>query len=383
MKIHSIRKRIDAGVARVEAVAEWEDCDREPLELFVETEERHADALAADPNSYVAACLLPAWQFGERRLQIDGELCPMLTERVKTPLGMLRSWFPADFGSTPVLEATGGFRARRPGVGNAVSLLSCGIDSLATLRWNSLHVQRDHPAAIDACLYFAFDDETTPSIDALRSATEPRRAVVEAVTTDAGVEAIPVRTNYWWLSDDGWFYTRKWHGAFLASLVQLFGGRFSTGYVASSHSPAVVQPYGSHPLLDPYFGTAHFRVEHDLFSMDRADKVALVADWPVGVANIRVCQNDTSGSPNCGTCEKCIRTQVHLAGLGKLNAGRASFPAGDLTPELIASIDEYDMIRGHPYYIGWYGAEIPKLRRLGRDDLADALAIVVRSAERG
>jgi hypothetical protein len=373
-------KRRGGGVVRIEATVRWEDSDRPELPLFVDAEERHADAMVADPNVFAAACLLPAWRSGEKRLRVEGALCPVLCERMKTPTGMLKAWYPNDFGPRPEIEAAGGHRVAAPADGRAVSLLSCGIDSLATLRWNRLHVARGHPDAIEACVYFEFDERKEASLALLLEATGPRSSVVAAVTADAAVDAIPVRTNVWWLANDGWFYTKKWHGAFLASLVSAFSGRFRKGYVASSHSPAVVQPYGSHPLLDPYFSSAHFQVEHDLFSMDRADKVALVADWPVGAANIRVCQNDSTGRPNCGTCEKCIRTLVQLAGIGKLAAAAASFPDARLTPDLIATIDQYDMIRGHPYFIGWYGAEIPKLRTQGRHDLADALSAVVESA---
>jgi hypothetical protein len=142
----------------------------------------------------------------------------------------------------------------------------------------------------------------------------------------------------------------------------------------------VVEPYGSHPLLDESFTSAHFRVDHDLFSMGRSEKLALVSEWPAGAANVRVCQNDVRGADNCGTCEKCIRTQVQFAALGRLDIAQPAFPHTQLTPELVSTIDEYDMIRGHPYYMSWYGEAVPMLRARGYGDVADALARVVRSA---
>ena len=380
MIVSDIRKRCEGGVARVEARVAWEYVDAPPLLAYVETLDTLASALTPDPNAFLVACLLPAWRLGERRLRIEGELCPVLCERVKTPLGMLRRWHPDDFGAPPAIEATRGFATRTPVRGQAISLLSCGIDSLATLRWNVLHVPCDHPDAIRACAYFELDESEEPSLERLQLLTGPREPVIRAVEDETGVEPIPIRTNLWWLADDGRFSTEKWHGAFLASLVSFFAARFRQGYVASSHSPAVVQPWGSHPLIDPHFSSAHFRVEHDLFSMDRIDKLALVADWPTGLANIRVCQNDDTGRHNCGTCEKCIRTLVQLAALGKLEGAAASFPGAQLTPELIMTIEEYDMIKGYPYYIAWYSAAIPGLRDHGHRDVADALKVVVAAA---
>ena len=380
MIVSDLRAYTAEGVARIDARVEWEDCDEAPLDVFVETVEDASAYLAADPNALLAACVLPAWRAGETRIRVGGSLCPALVERVKTPLGMLQSWFPGDFGPPPRIEPDAGWEVRTPVDGQSLQLLSCGIDSLATLRWNTLNVPRSHRDAITACVYYEFDRDEQPSLERLLEATGPRADVVTAVTGDVRVEAIPVRTNLWWLADDGDFFTKKWHGAFLASLLACFGGRFRRGYVASSHSPSVVQPYGSHPLLDPYFGSAHFEIEHDLFSMHRNDKIALVAEWPAGVANIRVCQNDNSGRPNCGTCEKCIRTQVQLAAIGRLEAAAPAFPYTTLSRELVRTIDEYDMIRGHPYFIGWYTDALPGLRAHGYGDVADAVALVLESA---
>lgn len=380
MIISGIREERAEGVVRAAATVAWEDSDQKPLSLFVETEERFAADLVADPNAFLVACLLPAWRSGEARVRVEGVLCPVLRERVKVPLGMIRRWHPDEVASTPAIEPAGGYRLRRAVGRKSLAMLSCGIDSLATLRWNCLTYPRDHPDAVTASVFVAYDDDVTPSVERLRRFTAPRADAVRAVAVDAGTTPIPVRTNMWWLAPDGYFFTEKWHGAVLASVASFFSGGFRQAYVASSHNPDVLEPYGSHPLLDPYFSSAHFRVEHDLFSMSRSEKVALVADWPVALANIRVCTNDTEGGPNCGTCEKCIRTQVQMAALGKLEAAAPSFPRVTLTPGLIATIDDYDMIRGHPYYIAWYSQAVDGLRAQGLADLSDALRRVVDAA---
>ena len=269
----------------------------------------------------------------------------------------------------------------RQSTGRSVALLSCGIDSLATLRWNRLHVSPDHPYWIDSVVYFTYDADPEPSLDALMAVTAARRPAIENVTRAAGATPMPVRSNLWWLLDDGRFYTYMWHGSVCASLLTFFAPGFSRGCVASSHCPVVVTPYGSHPLLDPYFASAHFPIEHDLFSMGRLEKTALVADWAEGAANIRVCQNDSAGRENCCTCEKCIRTITTLAAFGKLEAARASFPYADLGPELIGTIDEYNMIKGHPYYLHWYGQLVPLLKRRGLGPVATALEAVLAAAD--
>ena len=380
MIISAVRRTSGEGIVRLEATVTWEDVDAEPIDLFLETEERVAEAVLPDPGVFLAACLLPAWSRGERRVRVSGPVCPVLAERSRTAVGMARRWYPDGAHDAPVLELPDGLQARAPVDGQTVAMLSCGIDSLATLRWNTLHIPRDHPDAIRLCVHFTYDDDPAPSARRLAEVTAPRRPAIEAVTADAGVDAVALRTNLWWLMDDGYFFTSTWHGACLAAMLTAFAGGYRRGCIASSHNPEVVEPYGSHPLLDESFTSAHFRVDHDLFSMGRSEKLALVAGWPAGTANVRVCQNDVRGADNCGTCEKCIRTQVQFAALGRLDVARPAFPYTELTPELVATIDEYDMIRGHPYYISWYGAAVPMLRDRGYGDVADVLARVVRSA---
>ena len=125
---------------------------------------RHArsiDASPADHASPAVACLLPAWRSGERRVRVSGSLCPELAERVKTPMGMLSAWFPDDFGPPPAVEPADGWETRSAVAGRSVQMLSCGIDSLATLRWNTSHVPRSHQDAISACVYFEIDEDPT------------------------------------------------------------------------------------------------------------------------------------------------------------------------------------------------------------------------------
>jgi hypothetical protein len=384
MLITELCKRRTDGVVRIEARLIWETADRAPVDLFIETEERWDDLVTVDPSSLLGAVLLPAWHYGETRVRIEGQLCPYTCERLKVATGFLVKWFPKLFPTpVPVIEATGGIAMRTPPPGQSVALLSCGIDSLATLRWNKVNVPADHPDAITTVLYYNYDKDTTPSRERLLAVNAPRRPAVEAVAADAGCAAIPVRSNLYHMIKDGYFYTYQWHGATNAAILGAFSAGFRRGYIASSHCPVVVQPYGSHPLLDPYFSSAHFAIEHDLFSMGRFDKVALVSEWPAGLANIRVCQNDSNGGHNCGTCEKCIRTLTMLTALGRQEGAAAAFPDAEVTPELIRTIDQYDMIRGHPYYLDWYGQLVPMLKQRGREPVAIALEAVLASAMSG
>jgi hypothetical protein len=132
-----------------------------------------------------------------------------------------------------------------------------------------------------------------------------------------------------------------------------------------------MKAWGSSPLLDPYYSSAHFRIQHHGSAMSRLDKTSLVADWHTGLQNIRVCQKDPSGHQNCGSCEKCIRTMAALVSLGKLDSCDA-FPAKDLSADLLSSVKRWDMISSE-YQLNWYREMTNNLLTLGRQDLVSVI----------
>src|SRR3954463_6291776 len=137
MLITDLRKETDGEHARVRARVVWEDAQRKPLDLAIGTNAAHGEAMLADPSALLVACIVPAYRYGEGRVRVEGEVCPLLRDGVLAALKTLAFWYPAEFAALPAIEATAGFRVRNS-VGRAMSLMSCGVDSMATLRWNKL-----------------------------------------------------------------------------------------------------------------------------------------------------------------------------------------------------------------------------------------------------
>ncbi len=376
MVISDLKEHTKSGLARLEAKVSWEEASKSPFDLFVETHGQFEDAVWADPNAFLVACLLPAWKNQERRVKIEGVVCPTLFQNIRVALATLKTWYP-ELGEPPLIEPTEGYRSVRTVGAQAVSLLSCGIDSLAMLRWNRLWFPPNDPGLIKGVIFVTEQETPSVAVADFHKRVDERKIPVQLVAADAGVEAIPVISNMWWLVNDGYFYDYKWHGAYLTSIAALFGKRFQKAYIASSYDAAHLHAWGSHPLLDPYYGSSHFQVVHEGLWMSRFEKTSIVADWAVGLDNIRVCQNHGDGSANCGTCEKCIRTMTCLVALGKLRNCR-SFPTNDVTPNLIATLEEYRMLRNE-YDVTWYREIMPALNDQGRVDLVSALNRVLLS----
>ena len=358
----------EGGLVRAQAEVAWEEAEREGLSLFVETKEDLGAAPLGDPNAFLLACLLPAWREGEKRVLIEGALCPVLLLNVRVALSTLRSWYPA-MGAPPSIESTDG-HATRPPFGQALSFISGGIDSLSTLRWNHLSVPSDHPDAIRTVVPVMGTRSPSLTQEEFEEKTQKIMSMTGPAASDVGVTVTPVAANFWWLAADGYFYDEKWQGAFLSSIACFFSDRFRKAYIGSSYEPPL-QPWGSHPMLDNYYSSSYLQIEHHGLPLSRFEKTALVADWEVGLQSIRVCQKDDAWMGNCGECEKCIRTMLALEALERL-ADCKAFPIDHLSVDLVRSLETYSMVKS-AYNARWYRELVEPLRERGRDDLASAV----------
>lgn len=378
MIISSLQIKRSAGLVSAEATVRWEKAARKPFRFFVQTPEEHASALQADANAFLIGSFISAWALGEQRINVEGTLCPLLLNHLEGAMMMLRSWYPQAFGPFPVVEAEKGFAARMPKENGAISLMSGGIDSLCLLRSNHLYYHTDHPSYINAVVPVAMVEHKASNTDAFDALFQARMTSVKVVADDQKVKIIPVASNVYWLNPDEYHYGQKTYASQLSSILAMFSGGFHHGFIASSYDAAYAsKPWGSNPQLDAYFSSGHFRIENAGSEQTRLKKVGIVADWPAGASSIRVCQNDNAGGSNCGTCEKCIRTQLMLEALGKLR-GCTAFPHDRLELDLLEYLKTYEMLSSddamhNEEKVYQYGLVLPYLHQRGRHDLAQRL----------
>lgn len=336
---------------RVRAEVRWEEAGRDTQEIFVQGQD-----LSADPNGFLILCFLPAWHAGERRIVIEGGgICPVLRANLAAASQTLMRWHR--LADPPRIEAS--TETRLPG--ERVGLfLSGGIDSLASLRSNLQRIPRSHPETVSEAILVG---GSTPERKFMRL-----REAHEIIAHEAGVQPISLRTNAQSLhNNDMSFYINIYHGAFLAGLAHFLGGRLRKVKIAATFDAANLEPWGSHPLLDPFYSSAHMAIDHDGLEMSRLAKTAIVADWPMGLKHVNVCVSPKSVGENCGQCEKCIRTMLTLIALGKLDA-TAAFPRRDLRAE-----DLTNLKIENAYQASCYRDLLLPLRDRGRSDLAAVL----------
>jgi hypothetical protein len=83
---------------RIRADVVWEDCDRPPFVLRSVPAE-HADLAGINPDAFLAAALYPARRAGERRVRVEGEICPLLVRGLETAMhgiSTVRGGVPGD-----------------------------------------------------------------------------------------------------------------------------------------------------------------------------------------------------------------------------------------------------------------------------------------------
>jgi len=159
MKIENLRKIKGEGRVKVCADVSWEDCDRPAYELYFETSEEFEQDLTCNPNAFLIACAIPALHFGEKRVFIDGEVCPELLDGLHEALAWLRHWSQQRGGGEFQIQAR--TKANLSSSNNpkrAGFFFSGGIDAFSTLRTNRLQFSDKHPWSIkDGLLVYGLE----------------------------------------------------------------------------------------------------------------------------------------------------------------------------------------------------------------------------------
>ena len=382
MKIENITTEENGKRPRINATIKWEDCDRPSFEMYFETEEVFKNGLTCNPHAFLVGSILPAMHYGEKRIFIDAEICPELKDNLTSAMQWIRHWYYGPDRDLVKIDA--GKRRGLPGTRTPERsgfFFSGGIDCLASLRANRINYPLEHPGSIrDGLLIYGQNIESDNSPETFKKAY----AEFSGFAAENALCLIPVYTNIRLLEEGKEMFSIN-HGAILGAVAHAFSGRLTTVCISASDSipglqfvhSSFVKPHGSHPLLDPCYGSSDLRIRHDGITMTRLDKTKLIADWEPALKNIRVCGPNWPGN-NCGKCEKCIRTMLELLAAGVLKKSDA-FPADDITEALVAGVHIKKQTFGYSIDDD-YLELIEPLRQCGRADLAHAVELAVRRA---
>ncbi len=360
--------------ARVMATVQWEDCDRQDQDIFIETEAVFAQDLTLNPHAFLVGCIIPALHFGERRIFFDDDLCPTLREGLDTVMALMKEWTKGRYQplSIEAKKRSVGYHLKPQG--RAGLFLSGGMDSLAALRINKKTYPEEHPGSVKDCLLVhGFDIGGVIERGMKYHVFDRAKKALFEIAKDAKVALIPVYTNIRHLCDERELWLDRFFGAVLAAVAHAFSSRLNLAYIASSYDIPNLTPCGSHPLLDPSYSSYDLRIIHRDVALSRLEKLRIVADWDVAFQNFRVCLANVPDRLNCGKCEKCTRTMTELVAIGALDKTNA-FVENDITPEQLA---QFNITIRHRD--SFYRDMLAPLKKQGREDLVQTINSMLKS----
>jgi hypothetical protein len=99
--------------------------------------------------------------------------------------------------------------------------------------------------------------------------------------------------------------------------LALFSGHYPVGLVSAGAPHGIARFSISHPaVLDALVSNDFFRVVTDGGGFGRADKIELLAQFPLALRGIKVCWEGDDPSRNCGHCDKCVLTRLNFLAAG-------------------------------------------------------------------
>jgi hypothetical protein len=368
MKIVNLEKQHRDGLIRASATVEFEDCNQPSKEIFIETEGRFEKDFTPNPHAFAVGCIIPALYFQEQRLAMEEAICPRLKEGLETVMAIMHHWTKGEFKPLVLdlsLTRSALFEKKKR---HASIFLSGGMDSLAALKRLKDDFAPTHPGyPKDALLIHGFDIGGVLERGAKYHVFERAKKAMLPVAGEAGLDLIPVYTNIRHLCDDRDLWLNQFFGAVLAASVHAFAPRINLAWLASSFDIPSLHPCGSHPLLDPEYGSFDLEIRHRDAGLSRMEKLRIVSKWDVAFQHFRVCLANVPDQLNCGRCEKCVRTMLELEALKLLNK-TAAFEDDAVDPSWL---DAFSItIRGRESF---YEELIEPLTRVGRTDLSEKI----------
>ena len=162
--------------------------------------------------------------------------------------------------------------------------------------------------------------------------------MVREVASELGKPLIEVETNLPPFSREVGISWKYYHGPWMVSAALLFQHIFRKVLIAGSTTSNYdnLRPQGTHPVLDPLWGTERTDFFHDGCETRRIEKVAYISDHEVAMRWLQVC-GTSPDAYNCGRCEKCLRTMLNLKAAGALE--RCETLPDNLDLEAVAAMD--------------------------------------------
>lgn len=311
-----------------------------------------------DATAYLLVALPLALYRGED-LQVDGLVSEMTLRQTERIQAIYAAWDPAVRRCR--VRVAGEMPSRQAAQGHGC-LFSRGVDSLYSAT----------AADSSPLTHLVFCDTLEP-IQHDRTRAEEWPLVVQAAEL-VGLPVLRISTNL--RSPDAQLVDyQDMHGAGIAFMAHSLSGGLGRVVVPADLTYSTAGSSGSHPLLDPLFGSEWLTFDYRGLEQGRTGKIRrLATSHPKLLPYLKVCYEEDTHA-NCGRCRKCLLTMISLQAAGALR--RASLFPDEINVDCLREVRIEDL----PLRALWAGgvnslSDAPEDRRVREA----ALHVLRRSA---
>jgi hypothetical protein len=274
-------------------------------------------------EALTVALLAPCMYAGES-LKVYGALSWTLARNLESAQDVLTTWHPR---LKPIDVLASQFTRVWRGMPHSTGSACCFTAGVNC--WYSL---LKHDARVTHLLLIrgfdpALDSDEAWSAHLARVAQVARRLEKRLIVCETNLRTVtdPNRGH-------GDFWDEYLLGSSLSAVGLLLQREIGELVVPATHTYQRLKPWGSSPLLDPLWSTDRLAVVHDGCEASRAEKIAYIATSDAALESLHVCAHYNA---NCGSCDKCVATQVALRNSDALDRA-TTFPDPASLPSLQA-----------------------------------------------
>lgn len=274
-----------------------------------------------DAEPFLIASIMDAME-EDRDLHVGGRVSFLLLSNLQEFMAAWSRWLPETFH---VVDVTADSISTSPHPTDlphdtAVVLHTGGLNATSTIYRHANGLEGHRSRRITAGVMvqgflISLDDgeKFARSIELARSALD-----------SIGIATHPLRTNYREAIRTHWSNA---YGIAFVSVLQFFKPLARWALIGAPKSYEDIDafpngahpltPYGSNPFTNALLSSDSMQIIHDGSRFDLMEKTAIVARWPEGTRNLRVCWRRGQIEDHCGACEDCIRTKLGFLVLGE------------------------------------------------------------------
>ncbi len=324
--MHIARPALTSGDGTLTWSVSVEGLAGAPEQLWFRLPEQHAELVTDLVDPAVIGLLIPAMHAGEP-MDVGGPITDELAHNLRHGYQHILEIVVPGLSRIPLntpITVPAGVPARGVGTG-----FSAGVDSFAVL---AEHHFASVPDALRLTHLTFFNVGSHTSGERGRSIFRRRYEQLAPVADRIGLPLVPIDSNL----DDFYSFTyfQQTNGPRNISAAALLQAGIGRYYLAGSVQYPHVRVHRiydtaySDPISLPLLTTRRFRPISHGDQYTRVEKTLIAADTPVSYASLDVCTNPPASGGNCSHCPKCLRTELTLEIIGRLENFRSVF---DLT----------------------------------------------------